>query len=77
MCICSLSHHFLWGFMPLLRHRLQICVNGGTTASKGLAKCEAVLHGCGQARRRGMCVSGMACLLLFYTIATVFQLPWW
>ena len=32
----------------VLRHMLQICSNGGTTAaSSGLARCEAVLHSCG------------------------------
>ena len=35
-------------FVPLSRHRLQICSNGGTTvATSGLVRCEAVLHGCG------------------------------
>ena len=35
-------------FVSLLRHRLQICSNGGTTAAtSGLVRCKAVLHGYG------------------------------
>ena len=48
--ITSLSVCYMYDgwFVSPSRPRLQICNNGGTTAdTSGLAKCEAVLHGCG------------------------------
>ena len=49
-------------FVWLSRHRLQICRNGSTTtATSGLVRGEAVIHGCGTSSVVNMC------LLLFMT----------
>ena len=40
--------------MPLSQHMLQICNNGDSTTSSGLARCEAVLHGLWASPRGGL-----------------------